>query len=43
MGSWMGLWYGTLYVVAEGWQALGLHDKQLDELLTSPNTELLRR
>ena len=39
----VGLWYGTLYVVAEGWQALGFHDKQIVELITSPNTELLRR
>jgi hypothetical protein len=41
--AWMGLWYGTLYVVVEGWQTLGLHDKQIDELLTSSNAELLRR
>ena len=36
-------WYGHLHVTIEGWRQLELHDPQIDELLTSPNVEQLRR
>jgi hypothetical protein len=39
----MCLWYGMLYVVVEGWQEAKLSDPEVDILLASPNTELLRR
>jgi hypothetical protein len=39
----MSYWYGGLYVVIEGWKALGLSDAVIDDLLASPNVELLRR
>jgi hypothetical protein len=39
----MGLWYGCLRVVAEGWQELGLSDTAIDELIASPNLSLLQR
>ena len=39
----MCLWYGMLYVVVEGWQEAKLSDPEVDRLLSSPNTELLRR
>jgi hypothetical protein len=39
----MCLWYGMLYVVVEGWKESGLSDPEVDRLLASPNTELLRR
>jgi hypothetical protein len=39
----MCLWYGMLYVVVEGWQEAELSDPEVDRLLASPNTELLRR
>ena len=39
----MSLWYGELYVVAEGFQELGLSDPTIDSLLASPNLDLLRR
>jgi hypothetical protein len=39
----MSLWYSQLYVVVEGWRELGLQDTNIDELLKSPNIELLRR
>jgi hypothetical protein len=38
----MSLWYGMLYVVAEGWQELKLSDPAVDSLLASPNLNLLR-
>lgn len=38
----MSLWYGMLYVVAEGWQDLKLSDPTVDSLLASPNLNLLR-
>jgi hypothetical protein len=38
----MSLWYGMLYVVAEGWQELKLSDPAVDSLLDSPNLNLLR-
>jgi hypothetical protein len=39
----MCLWYGMLYVVIEGWREAQLSDPEVDRLLASPNTELLRR
>jgi hypothetical protein len=39
----MSYWYGGLYVVIEGWKSLKLSDARIDELLNSPNVELLRR
>jgi hypothetical protein len=39
----MCLWYGMLYVVVEGWNESGLLDPEVDRLLASPNTKLLRR
>jgi hypothetical protein len=41
--SYMSYWYAALYVVVEGWQKLGIHDSKIDELLSSPNVELLKR
>jgi hypothetical protein len=43
LSLYMGLWYGSLYVVVEGWKELGLADLVVDELLTSPHVELLNR
>lgn len=42
-GTYMSLWYAALYVVVEGWRELGLRDAAVDRLLTSPNTDLLKR
>jgi hypothetical protein len=39
----MTLWYATLYVVIEGWKAAKLTDSEVDRLLASPNTKLLKR
>ena len=39
----MSYWYGSLYVVIEGWHRLNLHDDKIDELLKSPNVALLKR
>lgn len=39
----MCLWYGMLFVVIEGWREAKLSDPEVDRLLSSPNTELLRR
>jgi hypothetical protein len=39
----MCLWYGMLYVVIEGWRDAKLTDLEVDRLLASPNTKLLRR
>jgi hypothetical protein len=39
----MCLWYGMLFVVVEGFKEAGLSDPEVDRLLSSPNTELLRR
>ena len=39
----MSLWYGTLYVVIEGWQNLKLKDQVIDSLLKSKYTNLLKR
>ena len=42
-GNFMYYWYGSLYVVVEGFQASKLHDPRLTTLLRSPNTDRLRR
>ena len=42
-GLFMSHWYAALYVVIEGYQKLDIHDPQIDELLDSPNVDLLRR
>jgi len=39
----MSFWYSTLYVVIEGYGQLSVSDPRIDELLKSPNTDLLRR
>jgi len=39
----MSFWYGELYVVIEGWKVLGLSDPAVDDLLASPNVQLLKR
>lgn len=39
----MSFWYGELYVVIEGWKELNLTDDNIDQLLESPNVDLLRR
>ena len=39
----MDSWYAGLYVVIEGWMELKLTDPSIDELLRSPNVELLKR
>jgi hypothetical protein len=39
----MSYWYATLYVIAEGWQELGLTDPTVDALLTDPHLALLKR
>ena len=39
----MSIWYAGMYVVIEGWRKLGLHDAGVDQMLESPNVELLRR
>ena len=38
----MTLWYGTLFVLIEGWQKLDLKDARIDFLLQSGNVELLK-
>jgi hypothetical protein len=42
-GLFMSYWYSSLYVVVEGYRKLDVHDKVIDSLISSPNTELLRR
>jgi hypothetical protein len=39
----MSYWYGSLYVVVEGWRELGLADPDVDRLLESPNVEALAK
>lgn len=43
VGMYLGLWLGSLYVVCEGWQELGLSDPSVDALLASPHLPLLKR
>lgn len=42
-GAYMAVWYAALHVVVEGWKKLKLTDPDIDRLLTSPNTDLLRQ
>lgn len=39
----MSYWYAGMYVVIEGWKKLALSDPKIDNLLESPNVDLLRR
>lgn len=39
----MSLWYGTTYVLVEGWEQFELSDEKIDVLLESEYTDLLRR
>jgi hypothetical protein len=39
----MSYWYAGLYVVIEGWRDLKFSDPVIDNLLQSPNVQLLRR
>lgn len=43
VGIFMAHWYGSLYVVIEGWRKLGLSDPKIDLFLASPHVEELRR
>jgi hypothetical protein len=43
VAMYMSLWYGCLYVVIEAWRDLGLRDREVDSLVASANTDLLRR
>ena len=42
-GNFMYYWYGSLYVVVEGFRKLQLNDQSIDGLLGSPNVNALRR
>ena len=42
-GVFMSYWYGSLYVVIEGWRQLQLNDPKIDSLLSSPNVRLLKK
>ena len=42
-GIFMSYWYGSLYVVIEGWRQLRLTDPKIDPLLLSPNVRLLKK
>jgi hypothetical protein len=39
----LGFFYASLYVVIEGWHELKLDDDEIDGLIASGNTDLLRR
>ncbi len=39
----MSYWYGGLYVVAEGWEDLGLSDSEIDTLLDTPTGRKVER
>lgn len=41
--AYVSYWFATLYVVAEGWQELGLNDSKIDTLLNSSYCNLLKR
>jgi len=38
----MSYWYGSLYVVIEGWKQLRLSDPKIDPLMLSPNVSYLK-
>jgi hypothetical protein len=42
-GNFMYYWYGSLYVVIEGFRSLHLTDQGIEALLGSPNANALRR
>jgi hypothetical protein len=42
-GIFMSYWYGSLYVVIEGWRQLRLTDPKIDPLLLSPNVRFLKK
>jgi len=42
-GIFMSYWHAGLFVVVEGWRELNFHDPEIDQLLDSPNVDLLRR
>jgi hypothetical protein len=42
-GAFMSHWYGSLYVVIEGWKELQLTDPEIDALIASENVKLLKR
>ena len=42
-GNFMYYWYGSLYVVIEGFRSLNLKDQSIEALLGSPNVIALRR
>jgi hypothetical protein len=42
-GNFMYYWYGSLYVVVEGFQNLHLNDPTIGALVQSPNANALRR
>jgi len=42
-GAFMSHWYGSLYVVIEGWWQLRLTDPKIDALIASENVKLLQR
>jgi hypothetical protein len=42
-GNFMYYWYGSLYVVIEGFRSLNLKDQSIEALLDSPNVNTLRR
>jgi hypothetical protein len=39
----LGFFYASLFVVIEGWRELGLEDEEINGLIASENTDLLRR
>jgi hypothetical protein len=39
----MSYWYAGMYVVIEGWKELKLSDFKIEQLLDSPNVDLLKR
>jgi hypothetical protein len=42
MFMFMSFWYATLYTVIEGWRDLKLSDPEIDNLLKSPNVQMLK-
>lgn len=39
----MSYWYGGMYVVVEGWNALGLSDLKIQKLLDVPNVNIMSK
>lgn len=42
-GTYMSYWYGSLFVVCEGWQELSLSDPKIDGYLSDPKLGVLKR